>query len=89
MAEENGESFLSVDDLIHAEKIAALEFTPEERERAFGEIDHVRYYGYDIKERLLKCGFEVQLDLATNVQDAIRAKYGLLDDENIFYCRKN
>ena len=62
--------------------------TPEARERAFGEKGHMRFYGYDLKERLEACGFQVQLDLGTNIDDRIMKKYGLLNDENIFYCTK-
>ncbi len=62
--------------------------TPKERERAFGETVHVRIYGYDMIERLEECGFQVQLDLGKDVEQQTREKYGLRDDENIFYCTK-
>jgi predicted SAM-dependent methyltransferase len=62
--------------------------TPEERERTFGETDHVRIYGYDLLERLEGNGFQVQLDLGKDIELQTREKYGLLDDENIFYCTK-
>jgi predicted SAM-dependent methyltransferase len=62
--------------------------TPEERERAFGETVHVRIYGYDVIERLEECGFQVQLDLGKDVEQQTREKYGLRDDENVFYCTK-
>lgn len=61
---------------------------PEERQRAFGEEQHVRVYGYDLTERLEECGFQVQLDLSKNIDPRTRDKYGLLDNENIFYCTK-
>ncbi len=32
---------------------------PAERFRHFGQSDHVRYYGEDIRDRLSKVGFEV------------------------------
>lgn len=35
---------------------------PKEREKAFGQHDHVRVYGRDFKERLEKAGFTVRLD---------------------------
>jgi predicted SAM-dependent methyltransferase len=60
----------------------------EEREMAFGETSHVRIYGYDFIDRLEECGFKVQIDLARDVDEKTREKYGLLDDENIFYCTK-
>lgn len=62
--------------------------SPEERLRAFGEKVHVRIYGYDLVDRLEECGFRVQLDLGEEVEQHIRDKYGLRDDEHIFYCTK-
>jgi SAM-dependent methyltransferase len=35
--------------------------TPEARERAFGQADHVRLYGRDYPRRLARAGFEVAL----------------------------
>ena len=35
--------------------------TPKEREKHFGQWDHVRWYGLDIKDRLEKVGFEVEM----------------------------
>jgi len=35
--------------------------TPEERERVFGQKDHVRIYGRDYKDRLEKAGFHVKI----------------------------
>jgi len=62
--------------------------TPQERERAFGETGHFRFYGYDLLARLESYGFQVELDLGENINPQTREKYGLLDDENIFYCTK-
>jgi SAM-dependent methyltransferase len=61
---------------------------PKERRRAFGEDAHVRIYGYDLVDRLDACGFDVQVDLASDIDPANKRKYGLRDDENIFLCRK-
>lgn len=60
----------------------------EERKLAFGETTHVRLYGYDFIDRLEECGFEVQTDLGKDVDGQTRERYGLLGDENIFYCKK-
>jgi len=60
----------------------------EDREREFGERSHVRYYGYDLFDRLNDCGFIVQLDLGKKIEQEDMQKFGLLDDENIFFCRK-
>ncbi len=62
--------------------------TPEERTLAFGEDQHVRFYGYDLTERLEACGFRVRLDLGEDVDQQTAEKYGLLDNENIFHCSK-
>ncbi len=60
----------------------------KERKRLFGETGHVRYYGHDLAERLEECGFQVHLDLGKEVEQSTREKYGLRDDENIFFCTK-
>jgi predicted SAM-dependent methyltransferase len=60
----------------------------KERLRAFGEEAHVRIYGGDLRDRLESCGFQVQLDLAQEIGQQTMEKYGLADDENIFYCTK-
>ncbi|MEK7873336.1 MAG: methyltransferase domain-containing protein, partial [Chloroflexota bacterium] len=36
--------------------------SPEERERVFGQSDHVRIYGLDYKDRLTSAGFIVRVD---------------------------
>lgn len=59
-----------------------------ERQRAFGETAHVRIYGHDLVDRLEECGFLVDVDLAENVPMKTREKYGLRNDENIFFCTK-
>lgn len=58
---------------------------PAEREKAFGQCDHVRIYGIDYFERLKKIGFKVEVisDLATR-----HSKYGLNSKEKIFVCHK-
>jgi len=62
--------------------------SPEERERNFGETMHVRYYGYDLVDRLEEAGFLVKMYPGKEVDQQSRQKYGLRDDENIFYCTK-
>jgi predicted SAM-dependent methyltransferase len=61
---------------------------PEEREKAFGEVDHVRIYGYDFIDRIKECGFQVHIDLNKDVKQDIIEKYALRNDENIFLCKK-
>jgi SAM-dependent methyltransferase len=62
---------------------------PKERERAFGEKAHVRIYGFDLIDRLEAGGFEVQLALGTDIEQESKEKYGLNDDENVFFCTKS
>ena len=61
---------------------------PKERLRAFGETDHVRLYGRDILDRLHTAGFEVDVDLASDLSQEDVDRYGLLRDENVLLCRK-
>jgi SAM-dependent methyltransferase len=61
---------------------------PEDRERAFGQRDHVRLYGRDYKERLEKAGFIVRVDSYVDELDIdFVRKYGI-KAEQIFFCTK-
>jgi SAM-dependent methyltransferase len=62
--------------------------TPEARQLAFGETGHVRFYGIDLKDRLEETGFKVHLEVGKDIDKEEMNKYGLLDDENIFFCTK-
>lgn len=56
--------------------------SPEERQRHFGQYDHVRWYGRDFVTRLMSVGFEVQpLFYSKNYSAEDRRKYALLEDE--------
>ncbi|WP_298236980.1 class I SAM-dependent methyltransferase [uncultured Algibacter sp.] len=61
----------------------------EERLQEYGHPDHVRYYGKDYKERLESCGFTVNVDhfISTLSKNNI-FKYGLLESELIYHCKK-
>jgi ubiquinone/menaquinone biosynthesis C-methylase UbiE/glycosyltransferase involved in cell wall biosynthesis len=62
---------------------------PEERERVFGQSDHVRIYAKDYKDRLEKIGFSVEVySFAKEFGDSAVSKYALLKDENIYICSK-
>jgi SAM-dependent methyltransferase len=51
---------------------------PEDRQRAFGQPDHLRLYGHDYTERLESCGFEVRVDtFASELPPEQRARYRL------------
>jgi SAM-dependent methyltransferase len=61
---------------------------PAERERVFGQDDHVRIYGRDYVERLTDAGFAVSVERYDEELDDERiALYGLPAEE-IFHCRK-
>ncbi|MEM7552378.1 MAG: methyltransferase domain-containing protein [Bacteroidota bacterium] len=63
---------------------------PEDREKAFGQSDHVRKYGKDYKERLEQAGFHVEESgfVATLDKD-IQNLYALPKDEIIYFCKKS
>ena len=62
---------------------------PKERERRFGQFDHVRYYGRDFEDRLGKAGFQVTVfrpdDLVNEDQ---RESMGIHEKDALFYCQK-
>ena len=62
---------------------------PKEREKIFGQSDHVRLYGLDYKNRLEEAGFTVTEDRFVMEMDAGSVeKYALPKDEIIYYCKK-
>lgn len=61
----------------------------EEREKAFGQSDHVRWYGLDYKNRLENAGFEVHVDdYAKKMTESEIEKFGIIRNELIYHCRK-
>lgn len=65
--------------------------TPEERYAAFGQIDHVRWYGKDYPQRLKSAGFEVRDIRYTNkFTEEEKFRFGFPEKESIYFCsRKN
>jgi SAM-dependent methyltransferase len=63
---------------------------PEDRERIFGQTDHVRIYGLDYPIKLQNAGFKLELYRWTEDNDLKNPKnlYGLNPDEIIFFARK-
>ena len=60
-----------------------------ERERLFGQRDHVRKYGKDYAKRLSQSGLDMQENLFVKTLDsAAISKHALPENEVIFYCRK-
>ena len=63
--------------------------SPKEREKAFGQSDHVRWYGQDYKNRLEKVGFKVnEIDVTSLFSPDEVFTYGLTKSEKIYHCQK-
>jgi SAM-dependent methyltransferase len=63
--------------------------TPEGRMKAFGQGDHVRWYGIDYVNRLEKAGFKVTADdFVRKFSDEELCRYGLDKNELIYRCDK-
>jgi SAM-dependent methyltransferase len=63
--------------------------SPEARERAFGQRDHVRIYGRDYVARLRGAGFAVEeCSLARELPEEETARFGVLADETLTVCRR-
>lgn len=62
---------------------------PVERERLFGQRDHVRKYGKDYAERLSQSGLTVTENFfVKNIDGDLIKKHALPENEIIFYCFK-
>ncbi len=55
-----------------------------QREKYFGQYDHVREYGLDFKDRVEQAGFEVEIiNYSTKISQDLVIKYGLMKDDLI------
>tara|TARA_B100001057_G_scaffold28966_1_gene26493 strand:- start:4804 stop:5568 length:765 start_codon:yes stop_codon:yes gene_type:complete len=55
-----------------------------EREKYFGQYDHVREYGLDFKDRVEKAGFEVEMvNYSKKISNDLIIKYGLIKNDLI------
>jgi SAM-dependent methyltransferase len=62
----------------------------EQRQRFFGQYDHVRRYGPDYKDRLINAGFSVTVDgFAQTLDDRATNRFGLSRNEDVYFCRKD
>jgi len=62
---------------------------PKEREKHFGQYDHVRQYGTDYPERLRKAGFKViEDDFVKSFSDEEIERYRFDKNEIIYLCVK-
>ena len=62
---------------------------PLEKERLFGQNDHMRKYGKDYGDRLRRGGFKVTEDnYLDELAEEVRTRYALPDEEIIYFCEK-
>ena len=62
---------------------------PKEREKLFGQYDHVRLYGRDYPQRLEKSGLKVLPDdLVTEIGNELAERYRLDKTELLYFCKK-
>ena len=68
---------------------AATITSPEEKERLFGQDDHVRRYGPDYRDRLGDVGFSVTVDgFVRELDERTVSRYGLMRSEDVYFCLK-
>jgi len=62
---------------------------PKEREKVFGQFDHVRAYGLDYVDRLRDAGFSVAIFYAKDLlSESDMERMGLITTEGIYFCTK-
>jgi len=64
---------------------------PKEREKRFGQYDHVRYYGMDYFARLNFAGFEIDekaKQFVENMRDEDLMRYGIIKDDLLPIVKK-
>lgn len=62
---------------------------PKQREKVYGQSDHVRLYGRDYPERLRSAGFTVIEDnFVKELPEEMIQKHALPGNETIFLCKK-
>ena len=63
---------------------------PRERERRFGQYDHVRVYGKDYADRLRLAGFDVEVfQLSDHIDSGLMQRYRMPAGEPLMICRKS
>ncbi|MBU6442931.1 MAG: methyltransferase domain-containing protein [Alphaproteobacteria bacterium] len=60
--------------------------TPDQRTLHFGQFDHVRYYGADLRARIRAAGFELE-EFTAEEPDVFR--HGLIRGEKVFVAAKS
>ena len=87
----DGKAFLQVPiNYGYSETHEDLSITdPKERERIFGQYDHVRFHGLDYPDRLRKAGFKVtEYDIKDKIDAALIERYRLDNREILYVCEK-
>ncbi len=59
--------------------------SPEDRERHFGQWDHLRWFGADLRQRIMAAKFECREFVANGPDSAV---YNLIRGETIFLAEK-
>lgn len=63
--------------------------TPEQRQAAYWQADHLRLYGRDFSDRLREAGLDVRVDhFVQELGSAAIARYGLHPGEDIYVCSR-
>ncbi len=63
--------------------------SPQERKKHFGQWDHVRYYGTDIRNRFEQAGFKVKTINSTDYfTEQERERFGISKDSYLFHLTK-
>ena len=74
-----GEAWLIVPLWDRPTEDGSYDIPPRERERRFGQWDHVRQYGMDFRDRLVAAGFDVKLEAATDADPDVQRRQALGD----------
>jgi SAM-dependent methyltransferase len=81
-----GEAWLIVPLWDKPTEDGSFAMSPRERERRFGQWDHVRQYGPDFADRIRAAGFDLEEIDASSIDGAVRQFHAL--DDRLFRARK-
>ena len=84
----DGQAWLLVPMLGETTVEGGVEMSAMERERHFGQWDHVRMYGEDFLDRLTEAGFTVRVVDCTAFDEADVFAFGLAPSDRIFVCSR-
>lgn len=81
-----GEAWLIVPLWDRPTEDGSFDIPPRERERRFGQWDHVRQYGVDFADRIRAAGFDLEEIDAASIDTDVRHFHGL--EDRLFRARK-